>query len=100
MLILCTYSAAQSRSFKPKFNLKGLGIELFLQKTQKFLLFFLRLLSGVKNFNTSPMATFPFEKIMLDALNSEQKLLKKPVDRAGQKPVGWSTVDFEIYRLG
>ena len=31
----------------------------------------------------------PFEKFLLDALNSEQKpsVKKKPVDRAGQKPV-------------
>ena len=42
---------------------------------------------GLTNFNASPMP--PFENVSWDALNSEQKLsVKRPVDRAGQKPVG------------
>ena len=88
MLILCPLCAAQNRSFKSKFNQKGLKTELFSQKTQKFFcVFFLRPLSGVTNFNTSPMPPL-FRKLLLDELNSEQKpSVKKPVDRADQKPV-------------
>ena len=63
---------------------KGLKIESFLQKTQKFFcVFFLRLPSKVTNFNTSPMPPPPFWKLfLLDTLNSEQKPpVKKPVNR-------------------
>ena len=44
-----------------------------------------------------------FENFLLDALNSEQKLsVKKPVDRAGQKPVDRpvNRRRLEIYRSG
>ena len=41
MFILWTFYAAQHKSFKPKFKLKGIEIELFLQKNEKnFLRFF------------------------------------------------------------
>ena len=60
----------------------------FCKKTTTFFaFFFLRPPSKVTNFNTSPMPP-PFENFSLDTLNSEQKpSVKKPVDRAGQKPV-------------
>ena len=64
-------------------------MSLFCKKCKRFFslfFFFLRLPSKVKNFNTSLMP--PFENFSLDTLNSEQKSsVKKPVDRAGQKPV-------------
>ena len=78
---------------------KGLKIESFLQKTQKF--FFLRPPSKVTNFNTSTMP--PFENFSLDTLNSEQK---PSVKNWSTGPVrNWSTGrstgdDFEIYRSG
>ena len=65
---------------------KGFKIESFLQKV--FLLFFFSEIPiQSHNVNTSPMPP-PFENFSLDTLNSEQKTsVKKPVDRAGQKPV-------------
>ena len=70
-------------------NKKGLKIESFLQKKQKFFcVFFQRPPSKVTNFNISPMPLPTFENFLLDTLNSEQKSsVKKPVNRAGQKPV-------------
>ena len=70
-------------------NKTGLKNESFLQKKAKrFFLFFLRPSSKVTNFNTSPMPLpLLFENFSLDTLNSEQKPVKIPVDRAGQKPV-------------
>ena len=78
MPILCTFYAAQNRSFKPKFNLKSL-------KLSYFCVFFPRPPSGVIKLYTSPMSP-PFEVFSLDALNSEQKpsVKKKNGQRAGQ----------------
>ena len=74
---------------------KGLKIELFLQKTQKFFcVFYLRPLSKVKILTPHP---FPpsFKKFSLDTLNSEQKPSVK------NRSTGRSTGDdFEIYRSG
>ena len=67
----------RNRSLKPKFNLKGLKIELFSQK-----IFFETHVRSHKFYLTHAP---PFENFSLDALNSEQKpSVKKPVDRAGQ----------------
>ena len=73
-----------------------------MQKLQNLIVFFLRLPSGVTNFNTPPTLPFPFENFLLDALRSEEKpSVKKTVDRAGQKPVDRPAgEDFEIYRSG
>ena len=61
-------------------NKKGLRIDLFLQ-------FFLRPPSIVSNFNTSPMPP-PFWKFFIRYIEQWTKTFcKKPVDRAGQKPV-------------
>ena len=84
---------------------RGLKIEAFLQKTQIFFLrfFILRPPSKVTNFNTSHMPPPPFGNFSLDTLISEQKpSVKKPVDRAGQKPVDRPSTgnDFENYRSG
>ena len=89
---LCLFSARfallKTGLSKRNLNKKGLKIESFLQKTQKFFAFFLRPLSKVTNFNTSPMPPTAFENFSFNTLNSEQKpSVKKTVDRAGQKPV-------------
>ena len=81
---------------------KGLKIESFLQKTQKFFcVFFLRPPSKVTNFNTSPNP--PFENFSLDTLNSEQKpsVKKQLTGPVRNRSTGRSTGDdFEIYRSG
>ena len=79
----------------------------FCKKRKIFLSFFVRPPSKVTNIDTSPMPPPPFENFSLNTLNIEEEpSVKKPVDRAGQKPIdgrstGRSTGDeFEIYRSG
>ena len=76
----------------------------YFRKKRKnfFAFFFLRTLSGVTNFNTSPMAPL-FENFWLDALNNEQKPYAKnrSTGPVRNRLTGQSTgVDFEIYRSG
>ena len=87
-------------------TLKGIKIELLLQKTQYFFAFcFQRPLSGVSNFNTSPVPPLPplSQNFLLDALNSEQNLLekKRSTGPVRKRSTGRLTgVVFEIYRSG
>ena len=85
------------------FTKKGLKLELFLQKKQKFFLrFILRPPSKVTNLTPHPWPPF-FENFSLDALNSEQRAsVKKLVNRADQKPVDRpvNRRKLEVYRSG
>ena len=74
MLILCTFCAAQNRSFKLKFSLKrSLNSVVFAKKAKIFCIFFLRPRLELQILTLCPWPPSPFENFSLDALNSEQK---------------------------
>ena len=67
---------------------KGLTIESFLQKAQKFFEFFFRDPRLKSQILTPHPCPTPFENFSLNTLNSEEKpSVKKPVDRTG-RPTG------------
>ena len=85
--------------------------EIKPKKVLKLRHFFSRPSSKVTNFNTSPMLPHPFEKFLLDTLNSEQKpsvknrstgsVRNRSTGSVRNRSTGRSTGDdFEIYRSG
>ena len=87
ILILCTFCAAQNRSLKPKFNLKGLKIEWFLQKTRNFfcVFFFWDSLPESKIL-TPHQCTLPFRKIFIGCIKQWTKTFCKKTGRPAGQP--------------
>ena len=94
-LFLCTFCAAQNRSFKPKLNQKRSQNWIIFAKTQKFFAFFFwghRLKSQI----LAPQPCPPFWKFFIKYIEKWRKTFCEKNGRPGR-----STGDnFEIYRSG
>ena len=89
MLILCTFCEFKTGLSNRNLTKKGLKIESFLQKKQKLLcVFFLRPRPKSQILTLHPCPPPTFENFSLNIVNSEENFsVKKPVDRAGRKPI-------------